>query len=91
MTKWGTPGTGDGQFTRPGDIAVDSEGNTYVTDQGNSRVQKFDSEGNFMTKWGSKGSDEGQFIDPLGIVLDTSGNVYVVDAGNSRVQVFAPS
>ncbi|MGH9996266.1 MAG: 6-bladed beta-propeller, partial [Nitrososphaeraceae archaeon] len=61
------------------------------TDQGNSRVQKFDREGNFMTKWGSKGSGEGQFIDPLGIALDTSGNVYVVDAGNRRVQVFAPS
>jgi DNA-binding beta-propeller fold protein YncE len=91
LTKWGTPGTGDGQFIRPADITVDPEGNTYVTDEGNNRVQKFDSEGNFITKWGSKGSGEGQFIDPLGIVLDTSGNVYVVDGGNSRIQVFAPS
>ena len=62
ITKWGTPGSGDGQFTRPGDIAVDSEGNTYVTDQGNNRVQKFDSEGNFITKWGSKEAVKGNLL-----------------------------
>jgi tripartite motif-containing protein 71 len=91
ITKWGTAGSGDGQFIDPGVIAVDSEGNTYVTDQGNNRVQKFDSNGNFITKWGSEGSGEGQFNHPLGISLDSEGNVYVVDTGNYRVQVFAPS
>jgi tripartite motif-containing protein 71 len=75
-------GTGNGQFIDPGVIIVDSEGNTYVTDQGNNRVQKFDSDGNFVTKWGSEGSGEGQFNSPLGISLDFEGNVYVVDTGN---------
>lgn len=59
--------------------------------QGNNRVQKFDSDGNFITKWGSEGSGEGQFNRPLGISVDSEGNVYVVDTGNYRIQVFAPS
>lgn len=41
LTKWGTPGTGDGQFTAATDVAVDDDGNVYVADTGNSRVQKF--------------------------------------------------
>jgi DNA-binding beta-propeller fold protein YncE len=73
-------------------MAVDSSGNVYVGDFGeNNRVQKFDSNGNFITKWGSSGSNDGQFLDPLGIAVDSTGNVYVVDSGHSRIQVFAPS
>lgn len=93
ITKWGTAGAGDGQFTTPAGIAVDSLGNVFVADQGNNRIQKFDSNGSFLTKWGSKGSNDGQFMfmTPTGLVVDRSGNVYVVDGGNSRIQVFAPS
>jgi len=40
----------------PHDIAVDSSGNVYVAEQGNFRIQKFDSQGNFITSWGSAGS-----------------------------------
>ena len=46
-------GTGDGQFKTPSGIAVDSSDNVYVTDGGNNRIQKFDSNGKFITKWGS--------------------------------------
>ena len=41
LTKWGTAGSGDGQFNVASDVAVDGDGNVYVTDTGNSRVQKF--------------------------------------------------
>lgn len=44
---------GDGQFSEPAGVAVDEAGNVYVGDDGNSRIQKFDSNGNFLTKWGS--------------------------------------
>ena len=91
ITKWGTPGTGDGQFASPAGITVDSSDNLYVTDTGNDSIQKFDSNGNFITKWGSSGSNDGQFLDPLGIAVDSTGNVYVVDSGHSRIQVFTPS
>ena len=71
---------------------MDSSNNVYVSDFGeNNRIQKFDSNGNFLTKWGSTGSGDGQFEEPTSIALDTSGNVYVVERGNSRIQVFAPS
>ena len=60
-------------------LCTESSGNTYVTDRGNNRVQKFDSNGKFITKCGSMGSNEGQFVNPRGITLDSSGNVYVVE------------
>ena len=75
IAKWGTNGTGDGQFLNIGDqsgvegIDVDSSGNVYVADSGNSRVQKFDSEGNFITKWGTNGTGDGQFIYPSGLAV----------------------
>jgi parallel beta-helix repeat protein len=94
ITKWGSYGTGDGQFYSPRGIAVDSSGNVFVTDWGNSRIQKFDSNGNFITKWGSHGFGDGQFGCPSGIAVDSSGNVFVADnvfvgAGhNPRIQKF---
>jgi DNA-binding beta-propeller fold protein YncE len=84
ITKWGTSGSGDGQFVRPASLAVDASGNVFVVDEGNNRIQKSDSNGNFLTKWGTTGTDNGQFEEPTGIALDSSGNVYVVDRGNSR-------
>jgi DNA-binding beta-propeller fold protein YncE len=38
LTKWGTAGTGDGQFSRPRGLAVDAAGNVYVTDHKPSDV-----------------------------------------------------
>lgn len=88
VAKWGTGGSGDGQFSSPKDIAVDSAGNIYVVDKGNYRVQKFTSNGAFVTKWGTRGTGDGQFEVPAGIAVDASGYVYVVDNENDRVQKF---
>ena len=89
VRKWGSHGTGDGQFNLPNGIAVDSYSeNVYVTELSNNRIQKFDSNGNFITKWGSKGTGDGQFDGPNGIAVDSSGNVYVADSFNSRIQKF---
>ncbi len=60
----------------------------YV-DQGNNRIQKFDSNGKFITKWGSLGNGNGQFNGTGGIATDAStGNVYVGDSDNNRVEKF---
>ena len=40
LTKWGTPGTGDGQFINPAGLAADASNNIYVVDGGNNRVQR---------------------------------------------------
>ena len=47
----GSSGTQAGQFQSPSDVSLDSDGNIYVADQGNNRVQKFDLNGNFVSKW----------------------------------------
>ncbi len=86
--KWGSYGTGDGQFWAPFDAAVDADGHVYVTDTGNHRVQKFTSDGTFIMTWGSFGAGDGQFSTPRGIAVDSSGNVYVADEGNNRIQIF---
>lgn len=87
--KWGTVGSGDGQFSSPRGVATDPAGNVYVADTANNRVQKFTSSGNFIAKWGTLGSGDGQFNSPRGIATDASGNVYVADTNNHRVQMFS--
>src|SRR6476620_6082384 len=65
LKKWGSQGTGDGQFVNPDAIAVDSSGNAiYVMDSGNNRIQEFDNNGTFVTQWGSIGTSNGQFNNP---------------------------
>lgn len=93
VLKWGSVGTGDGQFANnetPADIAIDtSTGAVYVTDY--HRVQKFDTSGNFDIKWGSVGSTDGALTHPRGIAVGPDKNVYVADTGNHRIQVFNPN
>ncbi|MCK4732251.1 MAG: hypothetical protein KAT65_07315, partial [Methanophagales archaeon] len=43
ISKWGSGGTGEGEFNEPAGIAVDSSGNVFVADRDNNRIQKFDS------------------------------------------------
>ncbi|HTC20048.1 MAG TPA: 6-bladed beta-propeller, partial [bacterium] len=86
--QWGGKGVGNGQFDSPIGITLDRSGNVYVSDSGNNRIQKFNSNGKFLLKWGSKGAGEGQFQRPAGLAMDKEGIVYVVDAGNCRIQKF---
>jgi DNA-binding beta-propeller fold protein YncE len=76
---WGSFGTGDGEFDRPRGIAVDSNGNVYVADSGNNRIQKFNSTGIFLDKWGERGNGEGQFINPIHIAIDSNNDIYVTE------------
>jgi DNA-binding beta-propeller fold protein YncE len=84
----GISGSGLGQFNFPGGIAVDAVGNVWVVDQSNHRVQKFDSDGNFLTTWGSNGTGDGEFAYPSDVDIDPSGRLYVSEAQGDRIQVF---
>ncbi len=93
LLMWGSKGNGDGQFgdilnPREGRLAVDMQGNVYVIDLKNRRIQKFDSNGNYLTQWGTQGVGEGQFIEPFDIAVDQQNHVYVSDVGSNTVQKF---
>ena len=89
LSKFGSSGTGNGQFADPYGIAFDSSGNIWVVDQNNNRVEEFAPNGAYITQFGSSGSGNGQFNSPKGIAFDAQGNIYVADATNNRVEKFS--
>jgi sugar lactone lactonase YvrE len=104
LMQWGSHGQGAGQFffggvqdppgsghfiESYGKLAVDQQGNVYVADVKNARIQKFDSQGKFLLKWGGPGTGAGQFGFVTGIAIDNQGNVYTTEnSPESRVQKF---
>src|SRR3990170_2911727 len=88
LFKFGTDGSGDGEFADPQGVAVDSTGNIYVADTINNRIQKFDSNSNFLLNFGTPGSGDGKFNHPFGVAVDSSGKIYVADTINNRIQKF---
>jgi len=92
LTRWGSNGTGDGQF---GGVYTMRTGESYKvfvpdapTNIPNHRVQKFSSGGAFITKWGTEGTGNGQFNVPFSVVVDSEGFVYVSDPYLNRIQKF---
>ena len=95
LRKIGTAGknrtlTDPGNFAAPTNVAVDKDGNIYVTDTLNDRVEEFDAEGAFIRAFGKNGDGPGEFTRPKGIAIDCDGHVWVADANMNRLQVFTP-
>ncbi len=84
----GSAGSGLGQFNAPHDVAVDSAGNVFVSDQANDRIQKFDSAGNPLLTIGSWGDEPGQFRSLEGLTIGPDDKLYVVDDVNDNLQIF---
>ncbi|WP_028064972.1 6-bladed beta-propeller [Solirubrobacter soli] len=94
----GAPGTGPGQLTAVGGVAVAADGTVYVVD-GSDRVLRFAADGTFLSQFGSSGSGPGEFHFGAGggndapagggIALGPDGTVYVADTRNDRIQRFA--
>jgi streptogramin lyase len=82
----------NGQFRQPTDVTWDTQGNIFISDGYiNSRVAKFDKNGDWVKSWGEPGrSKPGEFNTPHSIAADAKGNIYVADRGNRRIQVFDP-
>ena len=90
---WGSEGSGEGQFgdildAHEGHLAIDTQANVYVIDLKNIRIQKFDSNGNYLTQWGTEGAGEGQFTHPFDIAIDKQNNIYISDVGSNMIQKF---
>ena len=79
-----------GTFLSPTNVAVDRQGNIYVADTGNYRVQVWDPAGKFVRAFGTQGDGPGEFIRPKGIGVDSAGHVYVADAEFNNFQILTP-
>ena len=79
----------NGQFRQPTDVTWDREGSIFISDGYiNSRVAKYDKNGDWVKQWGQPGQGPSEFSTPHSIAADLQGNIYVADRGNRRIQVF---
>ena len=97
---WGSMGTGDGELNGAEGISVHTNGDVYVADTLNNRVQVYNSDGDFVRVWGTFCNTDtlgdcvdpqgnGEFNGPEGIVVDSDNErVFVSDTLNNRIQVF---
>ena len=79
----GSRGSGPGQFNYPSAVAFSPDGDMYVADQNNQRIQVFNWDGVYQREFGG-----GQLSFPLDILITADGHVLVADFGNKRVVIF---
>lgn len=85
----GVAGSDHTHFDRPADICWLPDGTFFVADGfGNSRIVKFDKNGNYVTAWGRPGTGPGEFNRPQAVAVDAERHVWVTDRKNRRIQVF---
>ncbi len=91
----GTPGMagpGPDHLTSPADVVIADNGDIFVADghgiDGNNRVIKYNSRGEYLMEWGGTGYGPGEFRTLHAIDIDADGRVYVGDRSNSRIQIF---
>ena len=82
----GSQGSGPGQFLNPRGVAVDAQGNIYVADTGNQRVQKLDAQGNFLAEWRA---GKEPFVEPAGVVVGADGDFFVLEPEKDGAHHFA--
>ena len=78
-------------FNRPYDITMDKEGNLYILDTGNDRIQKFNPEGKYLDTIGRQGQGPGEFQNPLSLDIDSQGKLYVADQVAKKIHIFNPN
>ena len=76
LFRWGAPGTDPGEFNIVHNIATDADGNVYVADRENHRVQIFDSSGNYLDQWANMHR-------PCAIFISEAQKVYIGELGAS--------
>jgi sugar lactone lactonase YvrE len=100
LSRWGSLGTGPGQFGAyapvsypvdgPHGMATDGKGTVYVADTFNNRIEKFSEDGRYILSFGQKGTRPGQLSQPEAVAVGHDGRVFVVD-GNGSLEVYSSS
>ncbi|MFB0566106.1 MAG: NHL repeat-containing protein [Candidatus Aminicenantaceae bacterium] len=73
-------------FYRVSEINVNSNGNIFVLDTGNQRIQKFDRDGSYLQTIGRKGQGPGEFERPYDMFFDNQNNIFVSEG--RKIQIF---
>jgi len=87
-SQFGTAGSGNSMLNKPNDVAVNTSGQTFVSDGLNNRIEIFNADGTYGGQFGTAGTGNTQFNQPYGIAFDASGYIYIADMGNNRIQVY---
>jgi sugar lactone lactonase YvrE len=85
----GREGTEAGELRYPYDLALGPEGEVYVCEYENARVQRLGPDGTFERAWGARGRAVGELWSPWGVALRPDGALVVADTENHRLQVYA--
>jgi DNA-binding beta-propeller fold protein YncE len=88
LFKFGGAGSQAGELFHPTNITIGPDGDVYVVETSNFRVQRFSAEGKPVRIYGDIGTERGNFSRPKGISLDHNGRIYVGDAAFQNVQIF---
>jgi DNA-binding beta-propeller fold protein YncE len=88
VLEWGKRGEKDGEFNFPSSLAFGQDGNIFVIDQMNARVQLYTPDGAFVDSLGERGIAPGSFVRPKDVAIDEAGLVYVSDAAFGNIQIF---
>ncbi len=89
LRKFGKAGSEPGELFQPTNIAIGPDGDVYVVETGNFRVQRFKPDGAAVRTYGAAGNAPGTFARPKGIAIDRAGRLYVSDSAFQNVQIFA--
>ena len=88
LFKFGKAGSADGELFHPTNLAIGPDGDVYVVETSNFRVQRFTADGKPVRTYGSVGMALGTFARPKGIAMDRTGRMYVGDAAFQNIQMF---
>ncbi len=95
LNQWGRKGTGPGEFNTVHSIGMSPQGNLYVADRENGRLQWFDQKGKFLGEWKYGGQfytvvfgRNGEFYaatHPKGVPLDNEFNIVKIDLSTGKI------
>lgn len=88
----GVAGRDKNIFNAPCDVVVAPNGDIFIADghsaNGNNRIVKFNSKGEYLMEFGSTGAENGEIRVPHALAMDSQGRLFVADRTNSRLQIF---